>query len=262
MGPWELPKARHQPGVWIRRQPTAGRQLPAEILQVLLVDAAFEKGPGVDPRRRVPLDVHLVRRLPTVLAVEEVVEADLIERSRRGERGNVPADAVTFPIGADHHRHGVPADQALDLPLQSAVARVFRLMLGRDRVDIGCRGATGQRHTAVESLLLEPFQEEGRPIGARRVDDILHASSHSEVSCGSPSWAMCRTTPSGNTPSGPCPTLDAVEVSPRLVRLFSAHHFRPLSLVKVRKAVQRGPPKKGRILAEDTAPTLHPRSEN
>ena len=59
----ELPEVGHQPGVRIGRQPAAGRQLAAEVLQLLLAQPALEEGPGVDARRGVALEEDLVGRL-------------------------------------------------------------------------------------------------------------------------------------------------------------------------------------------------------
>ena len=50
-------------------------------------------------------------------------------------------DAAFLAIGADDHRHGVPADDALDLPLDLHEAGIGRLPVGGNRVDIGGRAA-------------------------------------------------------------------------------------------------------------------------
>src|SRR5664279_1817410 len=110
----------------ITRQAAPRRQLLAKVRQLLLAQSAFKKRASVDARRGVSLKVNLIR------GAEEVVERHLVERSRRGVGRDVAADAWMVAIGADHHRHGVPADEALDPPFDLAVARVNRLSLGRD----------------------------------------------------------------------------------------------------------------------------------
>ena len=117
--------------------------------------------------------------------MEEVVEGDFVERGRRGIGRDVAADARAFLVRPHHHRHRVPADDALDLPLQFAVAGVRGLLIGRDGVDVGRGGAGDEGHAAAKGLLLEPFQEELRPLAAPRPGRRSRAtSSHSAVSCG------------------------------------------------------------------------------
>src|SRR5258708_38446671 len=47
------------------------------------------------------------------------------------------ADAGIFLVLAMHHRHGVPAHQALDSPLQSAVTGIRLFFIRGDGVDVG-----------------------------------------------------------------------------------------------------------------------------
>ena len=81
---------------------------------------------------------------PSPLPLEEVVEADFVERGRRGERRDVAADAVFGLVGLDHHRHRVPAHEALDPALDFAAARERRLLGRRDGVDVGRVGQIGK----------------------------------------------------------------------------------------------------------------------
>ena len=83
------------------------------------------------------------------------------------------ADARTFLVRPHHHRHGIPADDALDLPLQLAVAGIRGLLIGRDGVDIGRGGAGGEGHAAAKGLLLEPLQEELGPLGSLGLADVV-----------------------------------------------------------------------------------------
>ena len=141
----ELPEVRHEPGVGVRREPAmlvasgAGPARPdllAEVVELLLGQAALEEGPGVDAGGGVALEVDLVAGLAVVLAPEEVVEADLVERRRAGVGGQVAADPGRLGVGpGDHHRR-VPPDVGPDAALHVLVAGEPRLPLGRDGVDV------------------------------------------------------------------------------------------------------------------------------
>ncbi len=136
-----LPELGHQPRVRVARQTAA--DLLAELVEVVLGEATLEERTGVDARGGVALEVHGVARLAVVLAAEEVVEPDVVERGRRGERRQVPADAVGLLVGLDDHDRRVPADVGADAALELLVAREPRLLLGRDRVDVRRRDRGG-----------------------------------------------------------------------------------------------------------------------
>ena len=72
--------------------------LLAEAVELLLGQATLEERAGVHARRRMPLEEDLVAAAGVVLAAEEVVEADLVERRGRGVGRDVAADA---DAGAD-----------------------------------------------------------------------------------------------------------------------------------------------------------------
>src|SRR5439155_15169708 len=80
---WELPEVRHQARVRVAGEPGTAR-LPAEAVEVLLAEPALEERPGIDPGGGVALEEDLVARPAAVLPPEEVVEARLVHRSRRG----------------------------------------------------------------------------------------------------------------------------------------------------------------------------------
>ncbi len=130
-----LPEVRHQPRVGVRREAHA-TDLLAEVVQLLLRKATLEEGAAVDSRSGVALDVHVVAGQAVVLAAEEVVEADFVERRRAGEGGEVTADPVGLLVGPDDHHRGVPADVGADAALDVLVAREEGLLLGGDRVHI------------------------------------------------------------------------------------------------------------------------------
>ncbi len=131
------------------------RHLLPEAVEVLLGQPALEEGAGVDARRGVALEVHLVARARReVLAAEEVVEAHLVERGGRRVGGDVAADADRL-VGARHHDRRVPADVGADAALDVLVAREPRFALGRDGVDVV--GAAQRRHA--DLALAGAFQQ-------------------------------------------------------------------------------------------------------
>ena len=80
---------------------------------------------------------------PAVVAAEEMIEADFVQRRGRGIRRDVAADALLGLVGADDHRGRVPADEALDAALEVGAAGHERLLVGGDRVDV--RRVGGER---------------------------------------------------------------------------------------------------------------------
>ncbi len=88
-----LPEVGHQARVRVRAQALTRRALPAEVVQLVLGQAALEEGAGVDPGRGVALVEDLVAAPLAVLAAEEVVEPGLVQAGRARIRGQVPTDA-------------------------------------------------------------------------------------------------------------------------------------------------------------------------
>jgi hypothetical protein len=151
----ELPELRHQPGVRVRRQAVAGH-LAAEVVELLLREAPLQERPGVDAGGGVALEVHVVAGQAVVLAAEEVVEADLVQRGGGGEGGEVAADAVGVLVGLHDHHGRVPADEGADAAFEVLVAGEERLLLRRDGVHV--RGGHGGRDADLQlaSALEQP----------------------------------------------------------------------------------------------------------
>ena len=143
----ELPEVRHAVRVRVGRQAAllAGVLL-AEAVHVVFAQAAFHEGAGVHAGGGVALEEDLVAALWCVLAFEEVVEADLVQRRCGGVGGDVAADLDAGALRAVHHHCGVPAHPAAVALLNLLVAREFRLELGGDGVDQVGRGQRRQRH--------------------------------------------------------------------------------------------------------------------
>ena len=73
------------------------------------------------------------------------------------------ADAWRVLVGADHHGHGVPADQAFDAPFDFAAAGEGSLPRLSDGVDVGCVGGEGDLDAAAKGFVLELGQQVAGP---------------------------------------------------------------------------------------------------
>ena len=170
----ELPELGHQLGVRIARQAVAVHFL-AEVEQLLLGQAAFHEGAGVDAGRAVALDVEAVAAVVFALAVPEMVEPGAEHRGDGCERADVAAQVAAVgrvqPVGLDHHGHRVPAHVGAQPLLDLEVAGAALLLRGLDRVDI-TRGG-GERHVdaLLPRLLEQLFDQEVAPLGALGLDD-------------------------------------------------------------------------------------------
>ena len=168
----ELPEIRHQPGMRIGGQAAAVDFL-AEAEQLLLGQPALDEGARVDAGRAVALDVDQVAAVLFGRRAPEVLEADVVQRRRRLEAGDVAAELGAFLVGAQHDRQRVPADQRADAVLDRAIAGMLGFPVRCDRVEVGrCRriralacpdGALGQ----------QLVEQEGSAILALDFDDSI-----------------------------------------------------------------------------------------
>ena len=152
----------------------AGRvHLVAEMLELLLGDAAFQEGPRVDTGRGVSLDEEQVALVAPVPVAEEVVEPHLVERGGRSVGGDVPADGTVRPVGPHHHGQRVPADDVLDAPFQVAVAGIGFLQFDGDRVYVGRIGGKGQAHAGLGRAGLQRRENAAGPLRVSLRNDVL-----------------------------------------------------------------------------------------
>src|SRR5699024_1301769 len=107
-----FPEPGHQMRVRVAGQRPLGLMtlLLAEPVELPGGDAPLEEGPRIDAGGGVPLDEDLIAAAGMVLAAEEVVEADLVERRGRGVGRDMAADADAGPLRAVDHDRGVPPD--------------------------------------------------------------------------------------------------------------------------------------------------------
>ena len=160
----------------VRRQAaTVASDLSAEVVEVVFGEAALEECSGIDAGRSMALVVHVVARAAVVLAPEEVVEADLVQRCGTGEGREVPADAVSDLVRPHDHHRGVPADECPDPTLDVLVTGEPRFLLARDRVHVRRRHRGGERHLAGGCSLHEPGEQVPGARLAVGVDDGVEA---------------------------------------------------------------------------------------
>ena len=139
----ELPKIGHQPGVRVRGQALAAGLL-TEAEQLLLAQAAFEKSSCVDAGRAVALDKHQIATVRVARRVPKVPEADVVQRGRRLETGDVASEFGAILVGAQDNGQRIPANDRTQPMLDGAVARGFLFLLWRDGVFVG--GGQRARH--------------------------------------------------------------------------------------------------------------------
>ena len=83
-------------------------------------------------------------------------------------------DAVLFFIGADHHGHGIPADQTLDPPLHFLASWKRRLLPDGNRILVG--GGGGKRKinaSGPASVKLELLKKPSGSLGSATRKDVI-----------------------------------------------------------------------------------------
>ena len=180
----ELPEVLHQPRMRIGAEALAPDAFLTEVFELRLIEPTFEERPRVHSGGGVPLEVNHVAGVVGGAPVEEVIVGDFIQCGRRGIGRDVAADAafhgsvfVGVPSGLlvrpQDHRHRVPADVALDLPLDLHVPRIARLVFGANRVDIRSSRHKGDHHSLVIRPLLQIHQQLLHLLRAEAMDDII-----------------------------------------------------------------------------------------
>ncbi len=102
-----------------------------------------------------------------------MVEANVVERGRRCEAGDVAAQFTRLAIGPHHHGQRVPTDQRTQPPLHLRIAGHLGLAVHRNAVDVFGGRHEGQMSTGATGELHQSFQQMVRAFGAIRVDDRL-----------------------------------------------------------------------------------------
>ena len=163
-----LPEVLHAARVRVGGQAAAaGRAglLLAEAVQVRLIEAALDEGAGVVARRGVTLEEDVVATAGVVLAPEEVVEADLVERCGRGVGGDGAADPAPGALGAGDHDGGVPTQPAPVGALGALIAGEVGLVGDVDGVDVTGGGDRDAQAAQKRVISVGGTQSKGKPSG-------------------------------------------------------------------------------------------------
>ncbi len=171
----KLPEILHQPRVGIRGKSRPFTQFVAEVMELLLGQAAFKECAGIDAGRCMALKIDQVAGLVAVTAVEEMIEAHFEQGGQRGIGRDVAADAVIVLVLVGHHRHGVPAGQAFDAPLEGAIAGVGNLAIRGNGVDVVGGGADGNFHAVIAGAFHQLIEKEVDPVGSRFFSNLVES---------------------------------------------------------------------------------------
>src|SRR5271169_5947452 len=113
-----------------------------------------------------------VDRVPFKLfraSAKKVVEADFKQRGSGGIGGNMPADAVVHTVCTNHHRQGVPANQALDPAFDFLIAGKYGLLVRGNRIDVGSVRREYVSNPKGFRASTKPVEQQGRRIPAFRL---------------------------------------------------------------------------------------------
>ncbi|RMP03941.1 hypothetical protein ALQ30_05663 [Pseudomonas syringae pv. persicae] len=150
----ELPEILHQPRVWVRRQAIAVDFL-TEVVHLVFGDAAFEERTGINAWRCVTLEVDQVAAVLVGRGLEEVVEADVVQRCAGGEAGDVAAQIRVVQVGFDDHCQCVPAHQRANAAFHEQVARHACFVGDRNRVAVWRSDGVRQLRTTTGGQLAQ-----------------------------------------------------------------------------------------------------------
>ncbi len=168
----ELPEVWHQVRVRVARQ-TLAIDFLAEVEHLLFGQAAFQEGTGVNAGGGVALVVDQVAAMLFGRRLEEVVEADVVERRAGGKGGNVAAQVRILQIRTHHHGQSIPADQGADSTLHEQVAGHLGFTGDGDGVAVRRGDAVGQRSTATCGQFAHPGHQVVSAVFTLAVEDGL-----------------------------------------------------------------------------------------
>jgi hypothetical protein len=170
----ELPEVGHQPRVRVGRQATTGMAVfLAETVELVSGKPPLQEGAGVNAGGGVALNEHLVATARMGFPAEEVVEADFVERRRRGVGRNVAAHTHSRPLGAVHHDRGVPSDPGPVAALDVLVAGEPRLQFGRIGVDVVGRRQRRDRDALISGTFQQTQHQVTRPRRPRALQQLV-----------------------------------------------------------------------------------------
>ena len=153
----------------VGRKSLAVNLLP-EFFDLFVGEPTHQVGAGIDTGDRVSLEEDEIAAGRVIHAAPEPVEADIVERSRRGVGSDVAAD-IGVAVGAHDHGHGVPAQVVADADFDGRVARILGLEIGGNGVDVLSGRAIGQVNALLASLGDQAFDQEVGALGAFLLND-------------------------------------------------------------------------------------------
>mmetsp|Transcript_4939 Transcript_4939/g.17780 ORF Transcript_4939/g.17780 Transcript_4939/m.17780 type:complete len:427 (-) Transcript_4939:721-2001(-) len=180
----ELPEVGHQPGVRVGRQALARGLLPVT-QQLLFGQPALDEGACVDAGRAMPLDEQQVAAVGLGRGVPEVAEADVVQRLRRLEAGDVAAEFGRVLVGAQDDRQCVPANDRAQAVLDGAVAGRLFFLFGGNGVLVGRRQRVRHVHAGAPRLLYQSVDDvvaaRGSPVRLHGVEGVEPLAGLAEV---------------------------------------------------------------------------------
>jgi hypothetical protein len=169
----ELPELGHQLGVRVAGQALAVHFL-AEVVELLLGQAPFEEGAGIDAGGAVALDVEQVTAVVLALGMPEMVETGTEHAGHRGEGADVAAQVAAVggvqAVGAHHHGHGVPAHVGAQALLDGDVAGAAHFLVRLDGVHVARVGRERHVDAVLTCMFEQLLQQEVRALGPFLVD--------------------------------------------------------------------------------------------
>src|ERR1051326_1234490 len=145
----------------------------AVIFYLFLADAAFQIAARIYAGRSVSLEVNKVAGFVAVVGVEEMVVTNLEQRGQRRVRRDMLADAGIFLVLPVDHRHGVPANQALDAALHRTITRIGMFFFYRDRVHVGGIELDWDVHSGLAGTSSKGVKQTGTLARAFLVNDFV-----------------------------------------------------------------------------------------
>jgi hypothetical protein len=124
------------------------------VVHLLFGEATEHERASIDSGRGVPLHKYKVAAVLGRRRVPEMIVADVVERRRGGEACDVAAD-VGVLVGADHHRHRIPAHVRADAVLDRLVTGNPDLLVDGNGIDV--RGVGRERHVRAGAARLVDY---------------------------------------------------------------------------------------------------------
>ena len=172
---WHLPELREPSRVRIARQAAAFAELATEVGELGCRQPPLEERPGIDPGRRVRLEVHLIAPVLSARRPEHVIEPHLHHGGGREVSGDVTADTRAGVVSLQHHGHRIPADDVADPGFQLDVARVPRLLPHVDRVLVGgVQRGVRQHQPPMREVRLQLLDQVLCTFGTALLEHVVH----------------------------------------------------------------------------------------